>query len=102
MRKIGLLRLSALGGVVLVVPLVNALLKAFPDAEITWITTQSTVDLIGPMKGLKWLVVKKPRSIRAFWGNRKLLKDSALTNSWFCRLVSPPISLACKSPLSGK
>ena len=78
MRKIGLLRLSALGDVVLVVPLVNALLKAFPDAEITWITTQSTVDLIGPMKGLKWLIVKKPRSIRAFWGNRKLLEGFAL------------------------
>ena len=80
MKKIGLLRLSALGDAVLVVPLVKALLKSF-RAEITWITTQSTVDLIGPMKGLKWLVVKKPRSIRAFWGNRKLLKDSNSTNS---------------------
>lgn len=98
MRKIGLLRLSALGDVVLVVPLVNALLKAFPDAEITWITTQSTVDLIGPMKGLKWLVVKKPRSIRAFWGNRKLLKDSrfdellVLQASFSAHLVSMQIS----------
>ena len=34
--------------------------QVFPDTEITWITTQSTVDLIGPMKGLKWLVVKNP------------------------------------------
>ena len=58
MKKIGLLRLSALGDVVLVVPLVKALLKYFPDAEITCITTQSTLEFIGPMKGLKLLVVK--------------------------------------------
>ena len=75
MRKIGLLRLSAIGDVVLVVPLVNVLLNAFPEAEITWITTQSTLDLIGPIKGLEWVVIKKPKSIRAFRRNREALKD---------------------------
>ena len=81
MRKIGLLRLSALGGVVLVVPLVNALLKAFPDAEITWITTQSTVDLIGPMKGLKWLIVKKPDPFGPFGATVNFSRIPNSTNS---------------------
>ena len=98
MRKIGLLRLSAIGDVVLVVPLVNALLKAFPNAEITWITTQSTVDLIGPIKGLEWVVVKKPKSIRAFRRNREVLNELrfdellVLQASFSAHLVSMQIS----------
>ena len=74
MKKIAILRLSALGDVVLVIPLVNVLLKAFPNAEISWITTQSTVDLLGPVKGVKWLVVKKPKSLTATLSNRKALR----------------------------
>ena len=74
MKKIGLLRLSALGDVVLVVPLVNVLLKAFPDAEITWVTTQSTVDLLGPIKRVNWVVVEKPKSLGAISNNRKALR----------------------------
>ena len=75
MKKICLLRLSALGDVVLVVPLVNALIRSYPNIEITWVTTQSTLDLIGPMNQVKWIIVKKPKSIRAIIANRKLLKD---------------------------
>ncbi len=73
MKKIAILRLSALGDVVLVVPLVNVLLKAFPQAEISWITTKQTVDLLGPIKRVKWVIVEKPRSLTAILSNRKAL-----------------------------
>ena len=75
MKKIGLLRLSALGDVVLVVPLVNTLIKAYPNAEISWITTQPTVDLLGSIDRVNWVVVEKPKSLRAIWNNRKVLKE---------------------------
>jgi heptosyltransferase I len=78
MKKIGVLRLSALGDVVLAVPLVNALLRAYPEAEVTWVTTQPTVDLIGPMKRVKWVIVSKPKSFRAFWDNHKALRGMHL------------------------
>jgi len=74
MKRIGILRLSALGDVVLVVPLVNCLIKAYPDSEISWITTQSTVDLLGPIDRVRWVVVEKPKSLRAILSNRKILK----------------------------
>src|SRR5258705_9784492 len=45
LKRICLVRLSALGDVCLVVPLVRTLQHAFPQATITWITT-------GPMLGL--------------------------------------------------
>jgi len=73
MKKIAILRLSALGDVVLVIPLVNVLLKAFPDAEISWITTKQTVDLLGPIKRVKWVIVEKPRSLTSVLSNRKAL-----------------------------
>jgi heptosyltransferase I len=98
MKKIGLLRLSALGDVVLVVPLVNALLKAFPDAEITWVTTQPTVDLLGPIQRVKWVIVEKPKSLGAISNNRKTLRGLSfdtlllLQASFSAHLVSMQIS----------
>ena len=60
MKKIGVIRLSALGDVTLVVPLISGLIKSFPDAKIVWITTIQTFDLIGPIDGCIYHFVKKP------------------------------------------
>ena len=98
MKKIAILRLSALGDVVLVVPLVNVLLKAFPDAEISWVTTKPTVDLLGPIKRVKWVIVEKPKSLRAISNNRKTLRGLRfdtlllLQASFSAHLVSMQIS----------
>ncbi len=74
MRKIGVLRLSALGDATLVVPLINSLSRSFPDSYIGWITTPAVGDLIGPIKGCSYHFVKKIQGLTSVLENRRVLK----------------------------
>lgn len=68
--RIAIVRLSALGDVVMVSAAINALQKAIPDAEITWFTSPLTYSLLHRMPGVQFIVVDKPRSFadyRAFY-----------------------------------
>jgi len=68
------LRLSALGDVTLVVPLIHELIKKDPSSEVVWITTSPTRELLGPLKGCRFLIVEKVQGIGSLWRNWKLLK----------------------------
>ena len=72
--SIAVLRISALGDAVLVVPLINQLLSSEKFHNVSWITTQSVVDLVGPIPGCKFVVVEKIKSFKTFlfnWGKIK-------------------------------
>ncbi len=66
-RRIALFRLSALGDVVLATALVATLRRAFPEAEITWITSRASHGILAglekePGATLKFRVVDKIKS----------------------------------------
>ncbi len=68
-RRIALFRLSALGDVVLATALVATLRRAFPEAEITWITSRASHAILAglekePGAVLKFRVVDKIKSLR--------------------------------------
>ena len=63
LKRIMLFRLSALGDVVMMLPLVNVLQSAYPNAEITWVTTPLMYDLLQGLPGVHFQVVEKPRSV---------------------------------------
>jgi len=67
--SIAVLRISALGDAVLVVPLINQLLSSEKFHNVSWITTQSVVDLVGPIPGCKFVVVEKIKSFKTFLSN---------------------------------
>ncbi len=73
-QKIGILRLSAIGDVVMVVPMVRALQFNFPQAEITWIIGRAAYSLLKGLSGVKFIVIDKPNSFASYNKFRKQLK----------------------------
>lgn len=72
-RRICIVRLSALGDVCLVVPLVRTLQRAFPDAQITWVIGQAAYALVEGLEGVEFIVVNKGKPL-ASW--RRLRQHS--------------------------
>jgi heptosyltransferase I len=69
-QRICLVRLSALGDVCLAVPLVRTLQSAFPDAQITWVTTAPMLQLIEGLDGVEFVLAEKashPLAYLAFY-----------------------------------
>ena len=73
-NTIGVLRLSALGDAVLVVPMIQDLINAKVFDEVTWITTGEVYDLIGPIKGCRYIIVEKINSLRSALENWRMLR----------------------------
>jgi heptosyltransferase I len=68
--NIAIVRFSALGDVLLLVPAVRSLRRSFPTATITWITSPLAYALLQGLEGVQFEVYDKPRSLadyRAFY-----------------------------------
>ena len=72
---IAFFRLSALGDVVLAIPMIRALQKAWPNCRITWITSSAVYPLLEGLEGIEFLVIKKPQKIKDYMALRKLFKE---------------------------
>lgn len=72
-RRICLLRLSALGDVTHVVPVVRTLQRAWPDTRITWIVGRPEHTLVGDLPGVEFIVVDKARGWRGLGDLRRAL-----------------------------
>ncbi|MFY0701600.1 MAG: glycosyltransferase family 9 protein [Bermanella sp.] len=74
-KHIAFFRLSALGDVVLAIPMIRALQTAWPDCKITWITSSAVYPLLEGLEGIEFLVIKKPEKIKDYLSLRKLFKQ---------------------------
>lgn len=74
-KNIAFFRLSALGDVVLAIPMIRALQKAWPNCKITWITSSAVYPLLEGLEGIEFLVIKKPQKIKDYLSLRKLFKQ---------------------------
>lgn len=72
--SICLVRLSALGDVVLATALVQTLRERAPDARLTWITSAMTRDLLGELPGIEWIVLPRPMKLRDYLALRRQLR----------------------------
>lgn len=61
--NIAIVRFSALGDVLLVVPALRSLQRSFPHAKITWITSPLAFSLLQGLEGVNFIVCDKPRSL---------------------------------------
>lgn len=68
--NIAIVRFSALGDILLMVPAVRNLRRSFPDARITWITSPLAYSLLQGLGGVSFEIYDKPKSLsdyRAFY-----------------------------------
>ncbi|HTA66234.1 MAG TPA: glycosyltransferase family 9 protein [Xanthomonadaceae bacterium] len=70
-RSICILRLSALGDVTHVLPVVNALRTAWPDATIAWVIGKPEQRLLEGLPGVEFIVVDKASG----WAGLRLLRS---------------------------
>ena len=83
-RRICIVRLSALGDVCLVVPLVRTLQRSFPDAHITWVIGRAAYPLVEGLDGVEFVVVDKGKPLASWQRLRGLSFDAllAVQASW--------------------
>ena len=99
-KSICLVRLSALGDVVMVVPLVRVLQARWPEARITWVIGKAAHPVVAGLasEGVEFVVIDKPRRLgdyRALWRTLKGRRFDAvlcLQASWRTNLIYPGIA----------
>jgi heptosyltransferase I len=72
-NSICIVRLSALGDVLMTVPLIRTLQAHLPQAKITWVISRPAYDLVEGMQGIDFIVIPKPNSFRDYWSFKKRL-----------------------------
>ena len=74
-RRLCLLRLSALGDVSHVLPVVRTLQAQWPETAITWIIGKVEHSLVGDIPGVEFIVFDKQRRWRAYRDLQRVLAD---------------------------
>lgn len=73
-KSICVVRLSALGDVLMLVPLIRTLQAGFPEARITWVISRPAYDLVEGMDNIEFVVIDKPDSLADYWRFNKQFK----------------------------
>jgi len=66
-KSICIVRLSALGDVLMLVPLVRTLQASLPEAKLTWVISRPAFNLVEGMDGVEFIVIDKPNSLMDYW-----------------------------------
>lgn len=73
-KSIAVFRLSALGDVLMFLPMVRALQRNFPETKITWVISKPAFDLVRTIEDIEFIVIDKPNSPRDYWRLKKLFQ----------------------------
>jgi len=73
-NSICVVRLSALGDVLMFVPLIRTLQHHFPQASITWIISKPAYDMVEGMNDVEFVVIDKPQNFSDYWQFKQKLK----------------------------
>lgn len=74
-NSICIVRLSALGDVLMVVPLIRTLQASLPDAKLTWVISRPAFDLVEGMDGVEFILIDKPNNLWDYWRFKKQMND---------------------------
>ncbi|WP_133136576.1 glycosyltransferase family 9 protein [Legionella rowbothamii] len=86
--SICIVRLSALGDVLMAVPLIRTLQASLPHAKLTWIISRPAFDLVEGMDGVEFIVIDKPHRLVDYWRFKKQMSGRI-----FDVLLAPQASL---------
>jgi heptosyltransferase I len=73
-RSICIVRLSALGDVLMLVPLIRTLQTHFSQATITWIISRPAYDLVEGLDGVEFIVIDKPNNLKDYWNFKRQMQ----------------------------
>jgi heptosyltransferase I len=73
-KSLALFRLSAIGDVVMMVPVIRSLQDTYPNIKITWITSPMAHQLLDGLSGVDFLVIDKPTSLSTYLDCRTQLR----------------------------
>jgi heptosyltransferase I len=102
LERIAIVRLSALGDVTLMLPVVETLKRALPRAHITWIIGAAAYRLLEGYSGVEFVVFDKSHGWRAYSDLRRRLAGRrfdvllAMQASWRANFIYPLISTPLK------
>lgn len=66
-KSICLVRLSALGDVMMLVPLIRNLQANLPAVAITWVISPPAYELVAGMDAVNFVVIDKPNKLKDYW-----------------------------------
>jgi len=66
-NKITLIRLSAIGDVLMLLPAVRLLKKQFPDTQIDWLIDRPIASILAELTEVNIVPIDKPKSISDYW-----------------------------------
>ena len=88
-ESICIFRLSALGDVTHMLPLVHRIRDAKPDAQITWIIGKFEAKLVGDLPGIEFIAVDKKAGLTAVWRElRQRLRGRSFDALLLCQLAA--------------
>lgn len=73
-QSICIVRLSALGDVLMAVPLIRTLQTHFPQARLTWVISQPAYDLVSGMNDVEFILIDKPNHLKDYWQFRQRMR----------------------------
>ncbi len=73
--SICIVRLSALGDALMVVPLIRTLQTYLPNVQLTWVISRPAYDLVAGMDGVNFIVIQKPNHVMDYWRFYKLMRN---------------------------
>ncbi len=88
MKNICIVRLSALGDVLMLLPLARALQDHIPDCRISWVISRPAYDLVAGIKDIEFILIDKPRSLSDYLQFKK-----QMAGRQFDVLLAPQASL---------
>lgn len=74
MQSICIVRLSALGDALMLVPLVRTLQAAYPQVKLTWVISEPAYSLVAGLEGVEFIVIEKPKNVRDYWRFARLIR----------------------------
>lgn len=74
-QSICIVRLSALGDALMLVPLIRTLQVNFPNTRLTWVISRPAYDLVEGMDGVEFIVINKPNSVGDYWRFKKQMRE---------------------------
>ena len=73
-KSICIVRLSALGDVLMLVPLIRTLQASLPQTRLTWVISRPAYDLVEGMNDVEFIVINKPNNIADYWQFKKQMR----------------------------
>ena len=73
--SICILRLSSIGDITHMIPIIKTIQHSLPKSDITWIIGKTEYPLVKNMKGVRFIIIDKSKTIRSIINLKKEVKN---------------------------